>query len=38
MKAREGKDFDELFDGVNPDAIDLIKKMLTFDPNERITV
>ena len=34
----KGKDFNELFKGANPQAIDLIKKMLTYDPNQRITV
>ena len=33
-----GKDFNELFRGANDQAIDLIKKMLTFDPERRITV
>lgn len=33
-----GKDFNELFRGANEHAIDLIKKMLTFDPSARITI
>lgn len=33
-----GKDFNELFRGANEHAIDLIKKMLTFDPERRITI
>ena len=33
-----GKDFATLFKGANPDAIDLLKKLLTFDPNKRITI
>ena len=34
-----GKDFSEVFKGAtNPQAIDLIKKMLTFDPAKRITI
>ena len=33
-----GKDFTELFRGANEQAIDLIKKMLTFDPKRRITI
>ena len=33
-----GKDFNELFRGANEQAIDLIKKMLTFDPDRRITI
>jgi serine/threonine protein kinase len=27
-----------LFKGANPDAIDLLKKLLTFDPKKRITI
>ena len=38
LPKREGKNFDELFKGANPLAIDLIKKMLTYDPDDRITV
>ena len=39
LKPDKGKDFNELFKGYsNPDAIDLIKKMLTFDPESRITI
>ena len=38
LPRREGRDFDQLFKGANPDAIDLLKKMLTYDPDERITV
>ena len=38
LPAAKGKDFNELFKGANPQAIDLIKKMLTFDPEKRITV
>lgn len=39
MTPSKGKDFNELFKGYsNPDAIDLIKKMLTFDPEKRITI
>ncbi len=38
LPKREGKDFDQLFKGGNPDAIDLLKKMLTYDPDDRITV
>lgn len=33
-----GKDFNELFRGANDQAIDLIKRMLTFDPERRITI
>ena len=36
---QRGKDFNEVFKGAqNPQAIDLIKKMLTFDPAKRITI
>ena len=38
LPRRKGKDFATVFKGANPDAIDLIKKMLTFDPSKRITV
>ena len=38
LPKREGKDFDQLFKGGNPEAIDLLKKMLTYDPDDRITV
>ena len=38
LPKRDGKNFDELFAGANPEAIDLLRKMLTYDPEERITV
>lgn len=42
LPKREGKDFDVLFKGnnqqTNPLAIDLLKKMLVYDPDDRITV
>lgn len=38
LPKRDGKDFDQFFSGANPNAIDLLKKMLTYDPEERITV
>ena len=38
LPANRGKDFNELFRGANEQAIDLIKKMLTFDPERRITI
>ena len=39
LPPRKGADFKELFDGwSNPDAIDLLEKMLVFDPQQRITV
>ena len=38
LPQRKGKNFDEIFKGANPLAIDLLKKMLTFDPEQRVTV
>lgn len=38
LPKRKAKDFNEYFKGANPDAIDLLRKMLTFDPSKRITV
>jgi serine/threonine protein kinase len=39
LPKRKGMDFNELFKACkNPDAIDLLKKMLVFDPEKRITV
>jgi len=38
LPKREGKNFDELFKGANVQAIDLLKKMLTYDPADRITI
>ena len=38
MPKRSGKNFDEIFKGANTLAIDLLKKMLKYDPDERITV
>lgn len=38
LPKRDGKDFDEFFKNANPLAIDLLKKMLTYDPDERISV
>lgn len=38
MPKKKGIDFKELFKGVNPLAVDLIKQMLKFDPAQRITV
>ena len=35
---KNGKDFNKLFSFANPQAIDLLKKLLTFDPEKRITV
>ena len=33
-----GKDFNKLFSFANPEAIDLLKKLLMFDPEKRINV
>jgi serine/threonine protein kinase len=33
-----GKDFSVLFPKACPDALDLLKKLLTFDPSKRITL
>ena len=33
-----GKDFNKIFSFANPEAIDLLKKLLTFDPDKRISV
>eukprot|EP01017_Pseudomicrothorax_dubius_P043921 TRINITY_DN7381_c0_g3_i3.p1 TRINITY_DN7381_c0_g3~~TRINITY_DN7381_c0_g3_i3.p1 ORF type:complete len:416 (+),score=128.33 TRINITY_DN7381_c0_g3_i3:135-1382(+) len=38
MPKKACKDFNQLFPGANPKAIDLIKKLLSFDPDRRITV
>lgn len=38
LPRRKAKDFGTIFKGSNPDAIDLIRRMLTFDPSKRITV
>ena len=38
LPKREGKNFEDLFKQANPLAIDLLKKMLTYDPDDRITV
>ena len=38
LPKREGKDFDQFFKGANPLAVDLLKKMLVYDPEDRITV
>lgn len=39
LPKRKGMDFNELFKASkNPDAIDLLKKMLVFDPEKRITI
>lgn len=39
LPKRDGRIFDSLFAGldISPSAIDLMKKMLTFDPTKRIT-
>ena len=38
LPTRQPKRFDKIFKDASPDAIDLIKKMLTFDPAKRITI
>lgn len=38
LPKKTGKDFNELFRGANAEAIDLLKKMLVFDPANRITI
>ncbi|CAG9317639.1 unnamed protein product [Blepharisma stoltei] len=38
MTKRSGKSFEATFRSANPDALDLLKKMLTFNPDERIKV
>ena len=38
IQKRKAQDFNKLFTGNNPLAIDMLKKMLTFDPQKRITV
>lgn len=38
LPSNRGKDFTELFRGASEQGIDLIKKMLTFDPERRITI
>jgi serine/threonine protein kinase len=38
LNKREPKDFNQVFKGANQHAIDLLKKMLTYDPEERITI
>ena len=38
LPKRKPKDFATIFKGANPDAIDLIRRMLTFDPLRRITI
>ena len=34
----KGANFNELFKDIDPEVIDLIKRMLTYSPEERITV
>jgi hypothetical protein len=39
LPKKKGADFKELFKGwPNHDAIDMLKRMLTFDPSKRITI
>jgi len=38
LPSQEPKDFNQLFNETSPDGIDLLKKMLTFNPRNRISV
>jgi len=38
LPKREAKDFNQIFSGASAEAIDLLKKMLTYDPEERISI
>jgi mitogen-activated protein kinase 1/3 len=38
LPAKPAADFEELFPGADPDEIDLARRMLTWDPRNRITV
>jgi serine/threonine protein kinase len=38
LPKRKPKDFNVVFKGANPDAIDIMRRMLTFDPLKRISV
>lgn len=38
LPKRSGKDFEKIFTKASPEAIDLLKKLLTFDFKKRITV
>ena len=38
MPKRKGKPFELLFRDANPESVDLLKKMLIFNPNKRITI
>lgn len=38
IKRNAGNGFDKKFTDISPDAIDLLRKMLAFDPQKRITV
>ena len=38
LPRRECKDFTQVFKGASSQAIDLIKRMLTYDPDKRITI
>jgi len=38
LPKRKGQDLNQLLKKASPDCIDLIRKMLTFDPNQRCSV
>lgn len=38
MPLRQGRTFDQLFRDQNPESVELLKRMLEFDPNSRISV
>lgn len=38
LPKKKGKDFNVLFKGANPDAIDLLRKLLIFNPTKRISI
>lgn len=35
---KNGKDFNKIFPNASPEAIDLLKKLLAFDPEKRLSV
>ena len=38
LPKENGQNMEKLFKGANPEAIDLLKKLLTYDPEERVSV